>query len=89
MTKTEKKKIIASLLNEVISSTDIDLKQKNLSAVVSEIYSAGYKLDDLKRVSKIIDLFISDFIKNQTDKSFLKLSSVGLITCIDWSLLSD
>jgi YesN/AraC family two-component response regulator len=89
MTKTEKKKIIASLLDEVINSTDIDSKQKKLSAVISEIYSSGYKLDDLIRVSKIIDLFLSDFIKNQTDKSFLKLSRLGLITCIDWSLLHD
>jgi hypothetical protein len=89
MTKTEKKKIIASLLDEIISLTDTDLKNSKLSKVASEIRSAGYKPKDFDRVNTIVDKFTTDFKTHSNDKSFLQSSGIGLITCIDWSLLSD
>ena len=89
MTKTEKKKIIASLLDEIISLTDTDLKNSKLSKVASEIRSSGYKPKDFERVNTIVDEFTTDFETHANDKSFLLLSGRGLIACIDWSLLPD
>ena len=89
MTKTEKKKIIASQLDEIINLTDNELIKIKISKVISEIRSAKYKPDDMARVDKIINELSADFENHQGDKSYLFLSRAGLMTCIDWSLLPD
>ena len=89
MTKTEKRKIISSLLDEVEKATEYQEKENKLELVIKEIYNPGYNLENFKRVSIVVNELITDFITHKGEKSYLMLSKAGLLACIEWSVLSD
>ena len=102
MTKAEKKIKINSILESMYNSTTINELEMYTSNLISELYSSGFKLSQLPTVSSaidLIDLFVSDIVKDlaqtvgkekdKETKEKLFLSSSGIITLIDLSLLSE
>lgn len=88
MKKVEKKKIINDLLAKAENGQTLELMEKILAKVIIEIYSSGFTLQHLKKVSVIIDTFIKD-IPLDYSNDFKFLSKAALTTAIDWSLLED
>ena len=64
MTKAEKKRVISDLFTEAQKTSDINIIEEKLAKVIQEIYSSGFDLKTLDRVSKIIDTFITSCVES-------------------------
>ena len=93
MNKAQKKQTILKLLNEVQQTTDSVVAEQKLEAIINEIYSAGFDLQRLKVVSKVINTFITDIPENALSTSNsefrIETSKTALLTLIDLSKLPD
>jgi hypothetical protein len=99
MTKKEKKAIIAKLFTEIEQIEDLDNYSLKRGQLFSEIIDNPYTRNNLEMVTKAADIWCKDLDKNMeakmsgkiapNNKEFMKLSKVGLLNLIDFSLLPD
>ncbi|HEY5367604.1 MAG TPA: hypothetical protein VIJ75_01325 [Hanamia sp.] len=98
MNKTEKKEQVQKLVDEFLSTTDIDTLVELHSKIITEIALCGYD-DNLNLVYAGIQEWSKDLLNyilavkvhelNPDLIDFTRLSLVGLINFVDMSLLPD